>query len=99
MTEGRRLRRVPINMDMLFDIFTEGWEVGTNAYIRCYQGLPKGSKFISAGYDPLSGSEQLIFEHESFEPVKPGEIIPVLYIGHEIKSKDWAGIEVNGPSK
>lgn len=69
--------------------------MGKDGFITCYRGLPQGARLVNFGYDPLSGCEQLIFEHESFAPVKPGEIIPALYVAYQIQTSDWVGIEVS----
>lgn len=82
MSEGRRLRRVGIHTDLLVEMLTTDWTVGRDSIVTCVDGLPKDAKWIREGYDPLTGSWQIIFEHESFEPVPPNEIIPYKHIAY-----------------
>lgn len=82
MSEGRRLRRVGIHTDLLVKQITTGWTCGRDSIVTCVDGLPQDAKWMREGYDPLTGTWQVIFEHESFEPVPPNEIIPYKHIAY-----------------
>lgn len=84
----RRYRRVVIDFDFLTQILTTGWSIGDAQTITCIDGLPEGAKFIHAIYDVLSDTENLVFEHESFEPIPQGQMIPVSYISWKMETRD-----------
>lgn len=84
----RRYRRVAISFDLLVQMLTTGWSIGDAQTITCIDGLPEGAKFIRAIYDILSDTESLVFEHESFEPIQQGQIIPVSYISWKMETRD-----------
>lgn len=68
-----RYKRVMIHPTLFAAWFEEGNEV----HAKCIKGLPKGAK-LAYTYHSDSFWINAVFEHESFELLKDGELIPVL---------------------
>ena len=70
-----RVKRVDTSDTLLQQWITQGNE--TPAMV-CTEGLPEGAEFVSSGYEgPLgAGIVYLVFRHDSFEDVPPGEDLP-----------------------
>jgi hypothetical protein len=46
MTErSQHLKKFAFSIELFQDMFTQGWEIGTNSIVRCTQGLPGNAKF------------------------------------------------------
>lgn len=70
----RRLVRVSMTVDLLQELLTQGFR----ADLECEIGLPAGAVFIGSTTDAPSLDVNLFFEHESFQPVPMGEMVPLL---------------------
>ena len=75
----RRLRAVILDIPFYKKQFIEGHIV----HEHCVEGLPEGAKYIGAQLDIMALSVYLIFEHESFEPLKNGQEIPLQPVRYE----------------
>lgn len=80
MTEGRRLRRVGIMPEVMIEWMTTGWRASPTEYVECVEGLPVGAKCIRFDYDLVSDVAYMLVEHESFELVQHGEVIPKMHV-------------------
>ena len=47
---------------------------------ECIEGLPEGAVYIDASWDSWRRVLYMVFTHDSFEDVPPGEVLPVLDI-------------------
>ena len=58
-------------------IFGMWFEEGSEFHARCIKGLPQGAKLA---YTYMNSSYMLnaVFEHESFELLKDGDLIPLI---------------------
>jgi hypothetical protein len=46
MTEpSKHLKKFAFSAQLFQDMFTQGWEIGTDGIVRCTQGLPNNAKF------------------------------------------------------
>lgn len=70
---------VQISFGLLQELVTVGWTCNA----KCSKGLPVGARLVRSYTDDRLGIGCLVFEHESFEPVKLGDEIPVLDVWHE----------------
>ena len=74
----RRLARVAISHDLLFDLMTEGhvnirpWKVA--------EGIPSDAVFISSHFDERNMQAYLTFTHPSFHEVPVGSVIPFINV-------------------
>ena len=82
MSDERRLRRVGITSAVLIEWMTTGWRTNQNEYVECIEGLPQGAKCIRMDYDMVHDVAYLLVEHESFEPVHHGEVIPKMHVAY-----------------
>jgi len=73
-----RLRQVQCSDVLLRDFLTQGFD----GRLRCLEGLPEGAKpaGVIVPIPHQSFIVGLLYEHESFEDVAPGEPIPVLRV-------------------
>jgi len=46
-------------------------------HVGCVKGLPYGAKFAYS-YQEAHYGVWIVFEHESFEPLKDGDLIPIM---------------------
>lgn len=69
--------RVVISVELFTEILTTGW---SGDGVQCVKGLPEGAEFVNMGYDPISDAFSLIFQHESFPPTDPGQMLPIHYM-------------------
>lgn len=58
-------------------LFVKWFEEGNEIHAKCIKGLPKDSKFAYI-YQSDSYWINVVFEHESFEKLKDGDLIPIL---------------------
>lgn len=63
--------RVRVHAGYIVDMLT----YGSIFYCRCIEGLPVGTKFVYAIPDTMYGI-WIVVEHESFDELKQGQIIP-----------------------
>jgi hypothetical protein len=73
----RRLAQVAITSELLFEMFTQGFEI---ELVRTTKGLPKDASFVSSYFDEKTMTALLTFEHDSFSLVSPGMVIPILSV-------------------
>lgn len=71
---SRRLIGIPISIELFEKLLWEGQEIK----VRCTKGLPEGAKMTNSYYDGQRQTAVLIYEHESFEPVLGGAMIPLV---------------------
>jgi len=68
-----RLRKILISPFIFAHLLTNGI-----IKIRCVGGLPEGAKFKFIIYQAYDTYIHLVFEHESFDELKDGDVIPTL---------------------
>jgi len=73
------VRRFPITLALLLDIFTTGQTVRA----EIVSGIPRDAMIVRHHYDNETGLYFLTLQHDSFEPVKTGAVIPI----HQITCK------------
>jgi hypothetical protein len=44
------------------------------------EAIPRNARFVGAYFEPQSNAFQVVVEHESFAPVAPGMLAPVVHI-------------------
>ena len=76
---GRRVMGVPVSANLLFDWLVEGAEIRA----RCVKGLPSDARALHAYHDAAWGRVVFVFEHESFEEVHEGMMLPMLGVEFE----------------
>lgn len=72
-----RIAQVKIALELLQELMTAGNGL---CGVECVEGLPEGADFlyfITRGYG-RHGDLGMVFQHDSFEDVQPGEVIPIL---------------------
>ena len=73
----RRIKRVPLHQTLLVDLFSGCLEIE--------EGIPRDST-IQKIYDvPERHEMDIVVEHDSFEPVQEGEIVPFADFSYKIK--------------
>lgn len=85
----RRLVKVNITFDLLFEWLTQGNEI--KGVIETTKGLPEDAVFIASQFDDRCMQASLIFEHESFSPVPVGSEIPyfdILFTQYVLEKKE-----------
>ena len=70
----RRLVKVAITFDLLFEWLTQGNEI--TGILKTTQGLPPDAVFIASWFDDRKMQAYLMFEHDSFSIVPYGGEIP-----------------------
>lgn len=70
LSEKRRLALVRVNMVVFQNWLTTGWEIGSDSFIRCEQGIPPTAKLVSAQVLDTLEEIWLFFEDESFPLVE-----------------------------
>ena len=68
-----RYMRVQVSVWLIVDILTKGHEM----HVKNVTGLPEGSKFVHLIQTEHYGWIDFVFEHESFEELKIGDLIPL----------------------
>ena len=78
MENSNELRQVmvPISIELLISLMYVNQE-GIPYGIRCIDGMPLKAKYVGSFTDNYSRCGFLVFEHESFEPVKVGQRLPI----------------------
>ena len=71
-----RVKRVPVTMDLLLEVFTTGQVL----HAEVVQGIPPGSIIVRHSYDFATGFYWLMIQNNAFEPVERGHEIPILPI-------------------
>jgi hypothetical protein len=77
MTErSQHLKKFAFSIELFQDMFTQGWEIGTNSIVRCTQGLPGNAKFE---YCEFSAGDHiiLVFSHPTWPAVVDLDNIPM----------------------
>jgi hypothetical protein len=67
-------------------MLTTGW----SGNIECVEGVPPGARFVRSYTSNDMSSSMLVFEHESFDNVKNGHEIPLLF---PMMRKKWEATE------
>ena len=77
MTTTNNCIAVPVSFHLIFDMMTTGYKFSKD--FVCLDGLPPGAKFVKSFFDHWRYPNTVIFvfEHESFAPVKEGDLIPI----------------------
>jgi len=69
----RRIRRLLLSPESLLRTLANG------ALTKTLQGVPHDAKVGGGGYDLHKDVFVLLIEHESFEPLNDGDMIPEMY--------------------
>jgi hypothetical protein len=72
VTARRCVRRVAVHPRVLVDLMTHG----TDGIDVVDHPLPAGARYVLCTWDPLGATVWIIVEHESFDPIAEGEVIP-----------------------
>lgn len=72
---SRRLKRFVIGEDRVFDLLA--WQPGRRLVRPFCTAIPEGARLLSVHYLWEQKAFGLTVEHESFEPVGDGELIPL----------------------
>jgi hypothetical protein len=93
-----RVKKVPVTMDMLLEVF----QTGQVLRAEIVQGIPPGSQITRHQYDFATGFYWLTIQNDAFEPVERGKAIPVLpivcrqipegydLIAHADRHREWS---------
>ena len=81
MNEGRRIVRVGMSFELLFDIMRLGYKIENG--IECIEGLPKDAEYLYA-YVDNTNVLYLVFQHSTFDEVELGAMIPEKRIVHRM---------------
>lgn len=81
---GRRIVRATVSADLMAELMRVGWRIpaGNIQAIECIQGVPPDAKFVGSMPSPADLSVWFFFEHESFDVVPEGGVIPIVQIVH-----------------
>lgn len=75
-----RIVAVRISFDFLIQLVKLGYKVEHG--IECIEGIPPDSEFVGSYINEAEQYGCLLFRHESFNPVLPGEKYPIQSIIH-----------------
>ena len=92
-TEGEhRYVAVEIASECLFQLLTQRFISDFDSSLECIEGLPPGAKFVRSFQDPWRYPRTVVFvfEHDSFEIVPDGQMIPYKTIVFRHASKKEA---------
>ena len=81
---NRRYKRITCSPEFLASAMHDG----DHSYRIVRDGVPLDAKVIGCGHDNLSNTIYVFIEHESFDEVPEGEIIPALYPLFQITSQE-----------
>lgn len=70
---------------MFAEIMTAGWK---GDGVECVNGLPKGAIIISTGYDAAYDWYYFIVEHESFDLITEGDVLPLMHVTYAWRPVD-----------
>lgn len=81
---GRRIVRAAVSAELMAEFMREGWTIPSKgtAAVTCEKGIPPDAKYAGMIAWPENHSAWLIFEHESFDVVPEGSVIPIVTITH-----------------
>jgi len=82
MNKSRRMVRVGMTFDLLFDIMRLGYKIENG--IECIEGIPEDAEYIDSYADNSARILYLVFRHSTFEEVKLGDVIPEMRIVHRV---------------
>ncbi len=68
---------------------TQGRTIGDDRVIRCIDGVPEGTKFITGFFDYHTRLFELVFEHEDWPIVGPGCRLPIMHVTYQTFYKEW----------
>lgn len=70
-----KLAKVAVSTELMMQIMTQGWNTQSTA---CESGIPEGSELAYSHIDDDNGMLYFVIQHESFEDLRPGDMIPQL---------------------
>lgn len=79
----RKIKVISVASKLLFKMMPKGYINKNN--IITIKGIPKDAVYVDSLFDPSTLTAYIVFEHNTFELIKPGEIIPELFIEFIIK--------------
>lgn len=74
MSIDRRIVRVIVSVELLDCMFREGYV--SRGQIRTFRGIPADAKYVGARHCMERDAVAFVYQHDSFEPVPDGEIVP-----------------------
>ena len=83
MNKSRRMVRVGMSFDLLFDIMSKGYRIENG--IECIEGLPEDVEYLDSYVDNYTRILYLVFRHPTFEDIELGKTIPEMRIVHSIE--------------
>jgi len=93
---ARRIKAFEIAIELLIAMMRTDYKM--TGELTCTEGVPPDAVFLYAIEDSLRGSVLLVFEHESFEPVRPGDYIPRGITTHNLHVHFVDATDVNFPA-
>ena len=69
---NRCVRRVAVHPRVLVDLMING----TGGIDVVDHALPAGTGYVLSTWDPIGATVWVIVEHESFDPIAEGDVIP-----------------------
>ena len=82
MNKRRRIVRVGMSFDLLFDIMEFGYRIENG--IECIEGVPGDAEFVDSYVDTSTRILYLVFRHQTFDEVEFGAMIPEKRIVHRV---------------
>ena len=77
MTEpSRQLKAFNFSIELIEEMITEGWEIGTTSIVRCIHGLPQNARFEWCNFS-AEPTIQLVFSHPTWPVVDDPSNVPV----------------------
>jgi hypothetical protein len=73
LRDNTRVKRFPITLSVLMDIFTTGQTLRA----QITEGIPRDSVIMRHSYDRETGIYFLMIQNDTFESVKEGDVIPI----------------------
>ena len=75
-TYSRHIAGINVHPQLIYDILHR-WRTSKTIQLPCLE-FPVNAQLVSTDWQSEKQAFLLIFEHESFEEVNPGELIPIL---------------------
>ena len=80
----RRRRRISCSPEFIASTLIEG----EHSYSIIRGGIPVDARVVGCGYDNLSNVLYVFIEHESFDEVPEGDIVPVFQVTRKANDDD-----------
>lgn len=91
---SRRLKMMAVHASLIDEFLRDGYEVGGDYKITVQSPIPSDAKLVRVWYDISIDTVYFVYEHESFDLVELGSMVPVAdhaiftQTMHEVKNVD-----------